>query len=151
VKTVTGRYRAGFVIVEDGVLVAQSSYTAPVGEGEPRQLGELVVHAAQVLDEYTPELVALRQTELGGPRAPKMGPLAVTLHAEGAILAVVGERRIEAIGLARATLSALLAGSAKLGNDEIVERLTTGLTGKAPQPETAVAAATAVAAIMQRS
>jgi Holliday junction resolvasome RuvABC endonuclease subunit len=84
-----GRYLAGFAVVEDDQLVLQQSYPAPADETDAGQLGELYGRTGDVIASASPDLFALKVSEIA-----RTSTNAVIAHrAEGVLLAAAGRQR----------------------------------------------------------
>jgi hypothetical protein len=139
-----GRYLAGFAVVEDDRLVLQQSYPAPADETDAGQLGELYGRTGDVIASTTPDLFALKVSEISRQSAN-----AVIAHrAEGVLLAAAGRQR----SLGTSTWSgpklwkpAGFTGPAK--TKESVDGLCARLAEQPVSDEVRQAAAAAVAAL----
>lgn len=84
-----GAYVAGFAVVEDDILVREERFPAPPDEDAPRQLADLYQQTRDMIDDFTIEAVALKESEIqGGGRNS-----AIARRAEGAVLGAAGETR----------------------------------------------------------
>jgi Holliday junction resolvasome RuvABC endonuclease subunit len=139
-----GRYVAGFAVVQHDQLLAQQSYPAPADETEAGRLGELYSRVGDLITRTTPDVFALKASEIARQTAN-----AVTAQrAEGVLLGAVGRNRTLPVSIwsgRKLWKPAGLSASAK--TRESVDSLCSRLTPQPDTDEARQAAAAAVAAL----
>jgi Holliday junction resolvasome RuvABC endonuclease subunit len=138
-----GSYLCGVAVVESGTIIGSRTLPAP-GEPEPRQLAELYERVLAAIDEFRPEVVALRASETQtGERKAK--------HAEGVVISASGLRNIPVEVKFGRTLASRAGldrhGTSRNAVSVLVARL--GSPTSLP-PEVNEAAAAAAAAAVER-
>lgn len=141
----SGMYIAGFAVVEDNTLVREDRFPAPPDEDLARQLSELHAHTRDLIEHYTVEAVALKESEIqGGTRNAS-----IARRAEGAVLAAAGKSRdLEITTWLGASMSRHAGFATRPSNAEVIAALAGSIESGPTSEETRQAVAAARAAIL---
>jgi Holliday junction resolvasome RuvABC endonuclease subunit len=137
-----GAYIAGFAVLEGDVCNREYSLAAPRDVDEAVQLAELYRRAVDLINEHTPDAVALGLSEIQAQSSA-----AIARRAEGAILAAAGARAVPTTHWSGPKLSARAYGK-RVANKIAINKLNGSLKGRTSSSAEVGHAAAAAAAHM---
>lgn len=139
------RYLAGFVLIDGTTVKFSQSFPAPPDESEAGQLNELYERVGDLIGRWSPELLALKISEI------QQKPAYVTAHrAEGALLGAAGRYRSLPVSLWSGQKLWKPAGFSKMAKtQDSVDALCATLSTAPKEPEARQAAAAGVAALLK--
>ena len=147
VRVRADRYLTGFVLIEGTSVEFSQSFPAPPDESEAGQLGELYGRVEDLIGRWSPDLLALKISEI------QQRPAYVTAHrAEGALLGAAGRYRSMPASFWSGQKLWKPAGFAKPAKTQAsVDALCARLSPAPEEPEVRQAAAAAVAALLKNT